>query len=360
MKHIYLLLLILSISTNAKASSYFDTKEHISQKYDLNFGLNSSITYYNTSKNNITKEMYSPYLYKTLFNTKKHQGMLNFSFNYVRFSPTTPFKSATSLGIANLFDSYDTNYNELYELYYSHTLKLKNTIELGIGQIPISKFDTITQSVLQIQHFNNNSLYQNGSFAYPTSGLGSYISVDNNRDFSITLGSIDATNPLAQGIHTKNLDKLKFASFLSLNYYPKINNKYQSSYSILIYDKPNVAKAPTTSQGLSLSLFQDVSANKSIFFKYNTSNGDYSIIKNSYSLGLLHKTKSNHSIGLGYSINKINDNKALHTNEEVVEAYYKYNLTENFSLTPDIEHYKKTAYNNSSETVFSINLNLEL
>lgn len=357
-KYISLLALTLSISTQANASSYFDIKEQISQKYNLKLGLNTSITSFYTSKNNITKEIYSPYLNKTILNNKQQKGTLNFSFNYVRFSPQTPLNTSSSLGIANLFDSYDTNYNELYELYYAHTIKLPYTIELGVGQIPISKFDTITRSPLQIQHFNNNSLYQNGSFTYPTAGLGSYLSIDNNKDFAITLGSIDATNPLAQGIHTKNLDKLKFSSFLSLNYYPKIKNKYQSSYSILFYDKPNVSKAPTTSRGLSISLLQDISNNKSIFFKYNTSNGDYSIIKNSYSFGYIQRTSPNSSLGVGYSINKINTSNAIHKHEEVLEAYYEYNLNPTISITPDIEIYTRPAYKSSKETIFSLTLTL--
>ena len=195
-----------------------------------------------------------------------------------------------------------------------------------MGQIPVSKFDTITRSPLQKQAFQSNSLYQNGSFTYPTSGVGSYISLDNNKDFSVSIGAIDATNPFAQGIHTKNLDKFDFASFLSLNYYPKIKNSYQASYNFLIYDKPNVAKAPTSSRGISISLLQDIASNKSIFFKYNTSNGNYSIIKNSYSVGFLYHTKENNTFAIGYSINKIKAPQTIHKNEELIEAYYKYNL----------------------------------
>ncbi|MBR5154411.1 MAG: carbohydrate porin [Alphaproteobacteria bacterium] len=357
-KYISLLALTLSISTQANASSYFDIKEQISQKYNLKLGLNTSITNFYTSKNNITKEFYTPYLYKELFQTKNSQATLNFSLNNVRFSPITPINSASFLGIANLFDSYDTNYNELYELYYAHTIKLPYTIELGVGQIPISKFDTQTRSPIQIQHFNNNSLYQNGSFTYPTAGLGSYVSIDNNKDFSISLGAIDATNPYAQGFKIKNISKFDFSSFLSFNYYPKIKNKYQSSYSILLYDKPNVSKAPTTSRGLSLSLLQDISNNKSIFFKYNTSNGNYSIIKNSYSVGLLYHLQEDNVLAIGYSLNRINDTNAVHKNEEVLEAYYKYNLTPSLSIKPDIEIYTRPAYKSSSETIFSLTLTL--
>lgn len=358
MKYVLLLFFILTISQNANANNFQSYKDKISDKYNLNFGLNATLTHYNTSKNNITKEIYSPYLNKTILNNKQHKGTLNFSLNVVRFSPQTPLNTASSLGIANLFDSYDTNYNELYELYYAHTLKLKNTIELGFGQIPISKFDTQTRSPLQIQHFNNNSLCQNGSFTYPTSGLGTYVSVDNNKDFSVSIGSIDATNPFAQGIHTKNLDKLKFSSFINLNYYPLLRNKYQSSYSILIYDKPNVAKAPTSSRGISISLLQDISTNKSVFFKYNTSNGDYSIIKNSYSFGYIQRTSPNSSLGVGYSINKINSSNAIHKHEEVLEAYYEYNLNPTISITPDVEIYKKPAFNSSQETIFSLTLKI--
>ena len=95
-----------------------------------------------------------------------------------------------------------------------------------------------------------------------------------------------------------------------------------------------------------------------MFFKYNTSNGDYSIIKNSYSFGYIQRTSQNSSLGVGYSINKINSSNAIHKHEEVLEAYYEYNLNPTISITPDVEIYKKPAFNSSQETIFSLTLKI--
>ena len=246
-KRLLFSIMLLFSSNNAFASSYIEQynklKENFENKYNINFGIDASHTIQNISSNTISRNLITPYLNKVISDSIYGTTFFNFSANFVRFSPKTPINIATQKGFATLFNSYDTNYNELYELYLSHTLSNKyNWITLGLGQIPISKFDSPIASNLQNYYFLNSSLAQNTTFTYPTAGMGAFSELKLNKDIILSLGAIDATNPLAQGIHFKNFDK--YSSFISVNYIPKIKNKYQGSYSLLLYDKPNVAKSP--------------------------------------------------------------------------------------------------------------------
>ena len=92
-----------------------------------------------------------------------------------------------------------------------------NWITLGLGQIPISKFDSPIASDLQRYYFLNSALAQNTTFTYPTAGIGAYTTLLLSKNLNLSLGSIDATNPLANGIHFKNFDvfsRMRSACFL--------------------------------------------------------------------------------------------------------------------------------------------------
>jgi carbohydrate-selective porin OprB len=230
-----------------------------------------------------------------------------------------------------------------------------NWITLGLGQIPISKFDSPIASDLQRYYFLNSALAQNTTFTYPTAGIGAYTTLLLSKNLNLSLGSIDATNPLANGIHFKNFDK--YSSFISVNYTPKLKNKYQGSYSLILYDKPSVEKTPFNSQGWSLYLAQDITNKHSLFLRLNGASSNYPIIKNSYSFGVLvtnpFNRLKNDKFGIAYSINKPNNTTSK---EHIIETYYDYKLNSNISIRPDIQFY----HHQKNNLVFSLSMQLEL
>ncbi|MBQ8750578.1 MAG: carbohydrate porin [Alphaproteobacteria bacterium] len=368
------MLFIISI-LEAKATNYWKNyeiiKQNISNKYNIDYGLDITYSLQNINNQTISREFVIPYLKKELYNNNLGKGKLNFSMNIVKFNHQLPIDVAKKEKMATLFNSYDTNYNELYELYYEHLFGQKyNYLSFGLGQIPISKFDSPIKSDLQTQYFLNSSLAQNTTFSYPTSGIGGYVSSNLNEYTSLILGAIDATNPLANGIHIKNLDKYKLSKFIAINYFHKLFGKYQSSYSLLLYDKPSVEKSPINSKGWSLYLAQDISDRYSMFFRINGSSGDYSLINKSYSLGFLFDNpfnrKNNDKLGFAYSINKpkeaLFDNKIYHKYEHIIETYYDYKIDSHISIRPDIQLYINPSLekNKNSKAIFSLSLSFNI
>ena len=122
----------------------------------MSFGVDTRFTLQNIASNTIQNSLITPYLNKEIFNNKYGKANFNFSMNFVRFSPLTPIELSIKEGNITLFNSYDDEYNELYELYFIYTLPNKyNWINLGLGQVPVSKFDSPIASDLQRLYFLN-------------------------------------------------------------------------------------------------------------------------------------------------------------------------------------------------------------
>ena len=375
MKKIIFSITLVLYSQQALATNYFEQyskiKNNIEEKYSMSFGVDTRFTLQNIASNTIQNSLITPYLTKEIFNNKYGSANLNFSMNFVRFSPLTPIELSIKEGNITLFNSYDDEYNELYELYFIYTLPNKyNWINLGLGQVPVSKFDSPIASDLQRLYFLNSSLAQNTTFTYPTAGVGGYVELNLNKYLDVALGSIDAANPLAKGLRVDNLKQDQYSKFALINYKPIYKNKYQGSYSLLFYDKPYVNKAPYSSQGWSLYVAQDITTKHSLFFRLNQTTSDYSAIKRSYALGVLVdnplKRHYKDQFGFGYSVNKLNNKSIENRNndkyEHIIESYYDYNLNNNVSIRPDVQLYlnKGSNIDNKMMGVFSISIQLSL
>ncbi len=343
-------------------------KQDIEEQYNVNFGVDGIYRFQNVKSQNISQLLITPYLNKNLSDNKYGKTDFNFSMNIVRFPHTKPAEAAARQKIATLFNSYDTDYNELYELYLSYNLPNEyNNITVAIGQIPIAKFDSPIASDLQRYYFLNSATSQNTTFIYPTAGIGAYTQAYLNPNMVLSLGLIDASNPTADGIRFNHFAKNSY--FASVNYVPKIYSRYQGSYSLLLYNKPNVKKSAYSGQGWSLYLAQDISDKHSLFFRLNGSTGN-NIADHSYTAGLLYNNpfnrSQNDSLGVAYSINKINkkatDTKVYNRCEHIIETYYNYSINNNLSVLSDAQLYLKRGFEdkNSPAAVISFGLNLSL
>ncbi|MBR2922363.1 MAG: carbohydrate porin [Alphaproteobacteria bacterium] len=364
-KRLLFSLMLLLCVNHANASDGF--KEDIENKYNVKFGVDGTYTLQSIKSQDVSRVFVTPYVRKIISDNSLGKTALDFSMNIVRFNNKIPVDVATQQGIATLFNSYDTDYNELYELYLSYTLP-DNMMTLGLGQIPISKFDSPIASDLQRYYFLNSALAQNTTFTYPTAGIGGFSQFNLDKDIILSLGAIDASNPLANGVHVKDLSK--FSSFASINYTPKFYDKYQASYSLLLYDKPKVENAAFQSQGWSLYLAQDISDKHSLFLRINGASSDYPVISKSYSFGVLFDNPFNRSqndqLGLAYSINRVNEDATeddvYDKYEHIIETYYDYKINDNLSLRPDLQVYLNQSFKEDSkpEAVISLSLGLSL
>ena len=365
-----LLAIMLALCANqAKALNYFEAKQNFEDKYKVNLGADGAYRLQNLKSQNVSQLFITPYLRKNISDNKYGKTDFDFSMNIVRFGGQKPADTASRYGIATLFNSYDADYTELYELYFSYTLPSEfKRITIGAGQIPVSKFDSPTTSDLQSYDFLNSATSQNTTFIYPTAGIGAYAQVELSQNVTASMGAADASNPLADGIRLSGFGKNSY--FTSVHYTPNFYNRYKGSYSLLLYSKPHVKKAPYSGQGWSLYFAQDVSDKHSLFLRINGATGNNVTVNGSYSVGWLwlnpFNRPQNDKLGVAYSVNKINkkatDDVVYNRYEHITEAYYDYKITENFSLLSDAQLYLRRGFakTNSPAAVVSLGLNLSL
>ena len=358
-----LAIIVLLCANQAQALN----KQNIEEQYNVNFGADAAYRLQNIKSQNVSQLLITPYLNKNLSDNEYGKTDFTFSMNIVKFPHTKPAEAAARQKIATLFNSYDADYNELYELYISYILPNEyNDITIGFGQIPIAKFDSPIASDLQRYYFLNSATSQNTTFIYPTAGIGAYSQTYLSPNLIFSLGFVDASNPTADGIHFNRFAENSY--FASVNYVPQIYSRYRGSYSLLLYNKPSVKKSAYSGQGWSLYLAQDISDKHSLFLRLNGSTGNNITTNRSYTVGVLYNNPFNRSqndgLGAAYSVNKINkkatDDRVYNTYEHITEIYYNYSINDNFSVLSDAQLYFKRGYEdkNSPAAIISFGFNL--
>lgn len=366
------MLILAFYTSNCFASDLFgkydQAKESFTEQTGIHFGLDNTITVqYSPSEGGqtLTRQFISPYLNIELFNNAYGQGHLNFLMNFVRFNRQNSTEFSSAIGVANQINSYDVDYNELSELYYAHTFGGNyDWLTLGLGQFSLASFDNITVGKLQNQYFLNNALAQDGTFTYPSAGIGAFVTSGITNELSISVGATDASNPSASGISSSHLER--FVTFASLNYTPQWYNSYQGSYTLLFYNKPSVKEAPENSTGVSLYLAQDINDKTSLFFRFNHASGNYAALDYSYALGVLFNNpfnrEQNDQFAVAYAYNKVNSAAAerpvFHKQEHTIETYYDYKINQHLAVRPDMQLYLNPAFDKKSglDSVFSLSL----
>lgn len=370
-----ILIIFYAISVEAKNifDEYADFKNNLNTQYGINYGIATIVTKqyaYSSKQHQMGLGILSPYASLTFPDMSYGQGQVHFAMNVVRFQDKTSWDISDKIKVANQIDYYDMDYDELSELYYEHTFKTdEHSFSFGVGQIPIIKFDMVSYEGYS-SYFLNNALAQNGTFAYPSAGLGGYGSARLSKNAVLNIGAMDATNPTAQGIKTKKLNNKKIASFASFQYTPKLFNTYEGSYNFLIYKKPAVEKAPYRVKGWSVYLTQKFQKNMALFVRLNGASGNYTSLKKSYAIGgifnRLIKTDENDQLGIGYAYNRVNQNSTTkplyHKYEQTLEIYYHYPIAQNISVRPDIQFYINPAFDKKTSVpmIFSLGLSVDL
>jgi len=354
---ILLAFMMIFYTSSVNAQNFWDNydtlKNNLAAGHGISFGLDNTFTRQQAlSGGYLNRTFITPYFNLDLFDNAYGKGKFNFLMNVVRFNHQTSTELSNKLRVANQVNNYDVDYNELSEFYYAHTFGGKySRLTLGIGQFSPAMFDNITAGELQNNYFLNNALSQNGTFSYPSAGFGGYAAVDLNSDFSVAFGAIDATNPCANGLHIRHLDYDKMSVFTSVSYTPKWNDLYQGAYSLLLYHKPSVAKAPAKSLGWSLYLAQDITEKTGIFIRLNHAGGNYTLLDSSYSAGLLFNDpfdrSQNDQFAVAVGVNKVNsgvfDKSVYHKYEKNFEMYYNFQINSHLAIRPDFQLYLNPA-----------------
>lgn len=356
-------------------AEYTDFKSYLSNEYNLTYDFD--VSYMLQGANNggqpVYQSIYSPTVTWTpLKSTKYGTGSFTFMYNVVSYiSDANGDDMSNNLGIISSTNDYGSSGNTFYQLTYTHTLP-NNKLGITIGQFPIFLFDGTQYNSNQQSGFINETLSQNASQAYASAGLGGYLTFNITDTISVNAGAQTANNIDAANMNFHDLDK-KYTLFAAAAWNPTFAGWGSGTYSVLVYQQPDVPAQPDSSLGGSVNISQSLGEKWAVFASWNTASGDQVPISMGLNMGVIYNNplnrNSNDQIGLGIAYNKVNseansptEGTEMRKYETVLEAYWKWSFTDYLQVTPDIQFYYHPALDTSKDTaaVFSLRLTLAL
>lgn len=340
---------------------YADFKNRLNKDYNFDYSID--VTYMpQRGAPSGKKTAYQTYLYPSFtwqnFSNEYGTGTLSAAYTVVRYGGSAAQRIGNNIGVASDINDYDSKTTSFDELLYTYQLPAKwNWLTIGAGQFPMYNFDGTAYDSNQQVNFINFALSQNATSTYSTAGVGAYVQVAPNSEWTLVAGAQDATDIDGESIRVNDLDEEHYATFGSVTYSPTIKGLGAGQYSILVYNQPWVKEQKQTTNGWSLNLQQDLGKKWSVFGRVNGVTGDISSFKTSYVLGAVYNDPLDRNpldqIGLAAAMNKVNK-KAVgdpqaHSTETVLEAYWAWGISKWMTLTPDIQFYINPALNAKSD-----------
>ncbi len=361
----FLALLCLMCSENVSAENIFSEyqlfKNNLNQNYGFDYDVDVSILGQRTSpngKNNAVQAYIYPEFSWTTFNNNYGIGTLNFAYTIIRYGNHNANDLANNSGYVTGINDYTNNENQFNELYYTYQLPGKfDWLTFALGQFPLYNFDGTNYDSNQQINFLNDSLAQNASASYSSSGLGGYVQITPNEEWSFSFGGQDATNIDAPSIRFNHLDENHYTTFGYVSYTPTIKGLGDAEISLLVYNQPAVSEQPQTTNGWSLNLSQNIGEKLSVFARINEVSGSMEEIRQSWVFGGVYNNPLDRNaldqIGLAYAYNKIDEaavgETLSHDVEQVVEAYWAWGIGDSLTITPDVQLYINPALNQKSD-----------
>ena len=311
-----------------------------------------------------TQSIYAPTISWQIFNDDTFgSGTVNASYTAVRYWGNKAENIGDKLFLANSINDYSTPSNAIDQLSYTQSL-FSNKFSITVGQFPLSDFDGTQYDSNQQTNFINYALSQNASETYPIAGLGAYIQINPNDEWSFASGFQNARNITGQTLSSKGWGDHRFTTFGSVSYTPTINGQ-TGQYSLLVYNQPGVETQPQNTTGWSVNMSQNLTQKWGVFLRANAATGDSMPITQSYVLGGVYNNPLDRNpldqIGFAVAYNKVSkdyfdSSEPMRQYETVLETYWNIGITQFFTIAPDIQLYVHPASKRDRDfgTVFSL------
>lgn len=350
-----------NVSAESLTSEYQQFKNNLNTKYGFDYNVDVSVLGQRTSpsgKNNAVQAYIYPEFAWTTFDNHYGTGTLNFAYTIIRYGNHNANDLANNSGYVTGINDYTDNENQFDELYYTYQLGGNwNWLTLALGQFPLYNFDGTDYDENQQVNFLNDALAQNASASYSDAGLGGYVQITPNEEWSFAFGGQDATNIEAPSIRFNHLDENHYTTFGYVAYTPTIKGLGEAEVSLLVYNQPGVTEQPQTTNGWSLNLSQNIGEKLSVFARVNEVSGSMEEIRQSWVLGGVYNNPLDRNpldqIGLAYAYNKIDEAAVGETlscdAEQVIEAYWAWGIGDMLTITPDVQLYINPALNSKSD-----------
>lgn len=347
---------------------YSDFKNWLSKEYGFDYSVDVSYLAQHGAPNGKQagfQTIIYPTFSWTTFNNEYGTGTLTAAYNIVRYGGAQASTIGTNIGVATDINDYTSPSNSFDELLYTYQLGGSwNWLTIGLGQFPMYNFDGSAYNSNQQENFINMALSQNASSTYSTAGVGTYVQVAPNSDWTFVLGAQDATNVDGISVRVNDLNEEHYATFGSIAYTPTIKGLGTGQYSVLLYNMPGVKEQTQTTNGWSLNLSQNFGEKLNIFGRVNGVSGNVADINQSWVIGGVYNNPLDRNpldqIGLAFAYNKL-DEKAIgqklnSNSEKVIEAYWAWGVSKWMTLTPDIQFYIDPAENPKSDYATVVSL----
>lgn len=376
MKKIILLGVMPLLLANAAAARSLSTdysmfKYWLNKNYGIDYGIDVTLMPQRGAPNgeyNAFQTYIYPYLTWTTFKNEYGTGQLNMAYTVVRYGNHDASDIASNMGVVSSINDYDDKTNEFNELYYTYQLGGSwDWLTLGVGQFPIYNWDGSDYNSNQQVNFINYALSQNPSSTYSIAGVGGFMTIAPNDEWSFTLGAQDASNVDGISVRVNDLSDGHFTTFGQIEWTPT-NALGDMQASVLLYNQPSVKLQPQTTNGWSINLSQNLGEKFNIFARVNGVSGHMDTIEQSWSGGFvwLNPLGRNNldQIGFAYALNKVNETAVgeplAHDKEHIFEAYWAWGFSKWMTLTPDVQFYIHPALNQKSDYGTAVSLRLTL
>ena len=293
------------------------------------------------------------------------QGSIQFLYEDINYPGIKGSLMASRLGVATPINDDALQREYFKRLTYTHQLpgSLDN-ISLSVGQFLIGNFGKTRYKSKSLNHFNNFSLQKNMSKAYPTGGVGGYMTYKPTPDLTLITGLQSTTNYFPQNISVKHLDANKWTNFFYISYSPKLTDLGKTILTGWIYHSPAIKKYEgqfnkafqKSADGWVITIRQDIGKWTGLI-KVNGSTGNRMAIRQSYSAELMYNNPLNRNeldqIGIGFASNRVShlNKKAVRFWENVLEGYWSWGISKYLTITPDIQLYINPALTKDRNTV---------
>ena len=174
------------------AKDYADFKNRLSKEYNFDYSIDVSYMPQHGAPNGKRASqqiLIYPTFSWTNFKNEYGTGTLTAAYNIARYGGAQASKVGSNIGVATAINDYDSPSNSFDELLYTYQLGGSwDWLTVGLGQFPMYNFDGSAYNSNQQVNFINYALSQNASSTYSTAGVGTYVQIAPNSDWTFCSG----------------------------------------------------------------------------------------------------------------------------------------------------------------------------
>lgn len=289
----------------------------------------------------------------------EHELLLHFEQRH-RLTNFAPADLSESIG--NQLSTTTFYFNEqkfsLVELYYDHGNQSRAySFRLGKHD-PGAVFNTFTWGDPETGFLGGGVV--DAAIAFPDLGWGARATIEPSPESFLTLGVFDA-NAEAERIDFETLNKNQYFVGAEAGYTPQSGIFYEAPgrYSVLVWHRDKTAEPGSNSgHGIAFSGEQALPGNPNIvpFLRYSWAHGA-AAAETQVSAGVVFQNvlgQSDDLIGLAASRVELAD--ASLRDESTFEAFYRFHVTPEFSITPDVQLIENPAKTTNFDRVTVLSL----